>query len=238
MSFQFKYFQVEDSHSTMKVGTDSMLLGAWSNPGDAKSILDIGTGCGILSLMMAQKSDASVDAIDIHAPSVAEAKSNFIKSPWAERLDAFCMPLQEYAEKSGRKYDLIITNPPYFTGSLKPASEMRMISRHEISMSYSTLIRWSVSLMHRQSSLSLLLPVKQSRIFTGIAAGENLHPVRKLVVRPFRTKPPNLILMRFGFGIPSNLMEDELVIMTPEGRFTTPYLSLTRNFHQFAQQDR
>jgi tRNA1Val (adenine37-N6)-methyltransferase len=228
---------VEDSKSTMRVGTDSMLLGSWVNPAGARSILDVGTGCGILSLMMAQKSQALIDAIEIHQPSVEEARNNFLKSPWADRINVYNASFQEFSGNASLKYDLIISNPPFFSNSLKPASGLKLISRHEKSLSFQSLIDCSVAVMSADSSLCLVLPPQESRIFIRLAEIKNLYPQKTLLIRPGQLKPPNRVLLRFGFAKNPFPGEEELVISTPDRKFTEDYLSLTNDFHFFTQKD-
>src|SRR5664279_2325982 len=130
MTFRFRQFSVEDDQSTMRIGTDAILLGAWADPSKAERILDIGTGCGVIALMMAQKSNARVDAIDINPESVEQACSNFTNSPWRERLTAFHRSFREHAKTADGAYDIIVTNPPWFTNSLRSNDERRNLARH------------------------------------------------------------------------------------------------------------
>jgi tRNA1Val (adenine37-N6)-methyltransferase len=124
--FRFRQFQVCDQQSTMRVGTDAVLLGAWACPPENGRILDIGTGCGILALMMAQKSNAAITAIDIHQESIQEAKENFSRSPWPNRLSAKHTGIAEFSESHQSKFNYIISNPPFFNNSLKPFSAGRI----------------------------------------------------------------------------------------------------------------
>jgi tRNA1Val (adenine37-N6)-methyltransferase len=136
MAFRFKQFMVEDDLCTMRIGTDAILLGAWAEPGQAKSILEIGTGCGVISLMLAQKSDARIVAIDIDEDSVKQARYNFTRSSWSDNLQAQMVSLQDHASASERQYDLIITNPPFFTGSLKSPDEKKNRAKHSSDLSH------------------------------------------------------------------------------------------------------
>ncbi|MEI8006438.1 MAG: methyltransferase [Bacteroidota bacterium] len=236
MSFSFRQFLVEDSRSAMKVGTDAMLLGSWVKAGSAESILDIGTGCGVIALMMAQSSAAKIDAIDIHKPSADEAAFNISKCPWSERIRVWCRSLEDHALLAKNKYDLIISNPPFFINSLKPASTEKLIAKHEHALSPPELLRYSTGLMHSSSSLCLILPVEEGKKFTLLASELGLYPFRSLTVRPVPLKPPHRSLIEFRFLNVQEPENDELVIHGPDGLFSEKYLSLTQNFHRFNQE--
>ncbi|MEI7490001.1 MAG: methyltransferase [Bacteroidota bacterium] len=236
MSFRFRQFEVEDSFSAMKVGTDAMLLGAWVQPGNARSILDVGTGCGVLALMMAQGSEAEIDAVDIHKPSVKEAKHNVSRSPWAGRIRVLCRPLEEHARLAGTQYDLIITNPPFFIDSLKPHSSKKLIAKHEGSLTLNTLLESSLCLMHKGSSLALILPLAEGLVFTGMANDNGLFLARRLLVRPLPSKPFHRVLMEFRALPADGPPEDELTIFSFKGIFSEKYLIMTQNFHLFNQK--
>src|ERR1035437_4301927 len=130
MAFRFKQFIIEDDLSTMKTGTDAILLGAWAEPGKADSILEIGTGCGVISLMLAQKSEAHITAIDIDPDSIVQAESNSMTSPWRDRIKAMNISLQDLTSISEKKYDLILTNPPFFIDFLKSPDERKNKAKH------------------------------------------------------------------------------------------------------------
>lgn len=232
MAFRFRHFSIEDTNSTMKVGTDAMLLGAWTGSSSDTSILDIGTGCGVLALMLAQGSEASIDAIDIHPPSVEEASRNFGSSPWKDRLHPYLISLQEHAGICGKTYDLIITNPPFFSSSLKPASEVKKIAKHDDSLSFEELIHHSLRLMHHTSRFSLILPVNESGQFEKLAKKSGLFPSRRMNVLPGPESPPHRIMTEYNLT-GRKVSEEFLKIMNSKGKFTQEYLSLTQNFHHF-----
>jgi tRNA1Val (adenine37-N6)-methyltransferase len=221
----------------MKVGTDAMLLGSWVRPMVASSILDLGTGCGILALMMAQVSDAQIDAIDIHKPSVEEAGYNVSQSPWASRIHVIYRSLVEHARLAAQPYDIIISNPPFFINSLKPSSPRKLIAKHESTLALESLLEYSFRLMHAGSSLCLILPVNEGKLFTAMALDKGLFLARKLIVRPSPSKHPHRILIEFRFKLPSETFEDNLVILNHQNRFSEKYLSMTQNFHLFNQKN-
>src|SRR4051812_45089539 len=134
-SFRFKYFTVHQEKCAMKVGTDAVLLGAWVNPEIDKSgeqkILDIGTGTGIISLMLAQKTFSEIHGIDIEENACQQARENFLISPWHSRLISFHQSFQEFADSTTYQYELIVSNPPYFHHAPKPTEELRSHARHD-----------------------------------------------------------------------------------------------------------
>ena len=140
MGFRFRKFEVEDSLSSMRVGTDSMMLGAWAFPGDEGRILDIGTGCGVLALMMAQKSNGNIDAIDIDEPSVGQARENILNSPWFHRINPVWGNIITFSKETLDRYGFIISNPPFFYHSLKSPEVRKNQARHDTSLSHEALI--------------------------------------------------------------------------------------------------
>jgi len=235
MSFRFRRFVVEDSRSTMKVGTDAVLLGSWVQPGSASAILDIGTGCGVIALMVAQGSSAKIDAIDIHRPSVDEATFNVSQSPWADRIRVYCRSVEEHARLVNHKYDIIVSNPPFFFNSLKPSSEVRLLAKHEDALSPAVLLRYSIEMMHPGSSLCLIMPVREGNKLTIMAAEKGLYPARRIDIRSLPSKPPHRSLFEFRWENVHKKEVDELVIRSSEGLFSEKYLSMTQNFHLFNQ---
>jgi len=135
--FRFKQFTIEQEHAAMKVGTDGVLLGAWASaPGAGSRVLDIGTGTGLIALMMAQRTkDAAVDALEIDPSSASQAKENFQNSPWKKRLRCFPSSFQDFSSQCRKQYDLIVCNPPFFSGSKKTASKSKNLARHDDSLS-------------------------------------------------------------------------------------------------------
>jgi len=138
--FEFKQFKVEQHKAAMKVGTDGVLLGAWSPVNEARRILDVGAGTGLIALMMAQRSEAIIDAVEISKSAYEEAKSNFEHSPWRDRLTVFHSDFHLFADRSCAPYDLIVSNPPYFVNSLNTRNADLSIARHNDRLSFNQLI--------------------------------------------------------------------------------------------------
>src|SRR4051812_30760199 len=139
-SFHFKQFTINQDRCAMKVGTDAVLLGSWVKPGNAGKILDIGTGTGVIALMLAQKCNCHIDAIDIDENAFLQSAENFAKSQWNFKLNCRHQSLQKFSEDHAAEYDLIITNPPYFHHASKPIAESRINARHSESLTFDELV--------------------------------------------------------------------------------------------------
>ena len=213
----------------MKVNTDGVLLGAWADVSGAENILDIGTGTGVIALMMAQRNPtAIVDAIDIDTDAFAQAGENFLDSKWSERLCAHHVSLQSYCHE--RKYDLIISNPPYFVDDYKTDDHQRNIAKHSISLSYKELISGINRLLSEPGSAFLVLPAFNLPLFESLAEEGNLFITKLTEVVAVNGKPPYLVLIKSGRQ-KKKYSKDSIVIQNEEGIFTDEYKSLTKDFY-------
>lgn len=228
MAFRFKQFSVDDSMCAMKVGTDSVLLGAWADFTDADTILDIGTGCGILALMAVQKSNAKITAIDNDEDACRQAGNNFLASQWGDRLKCMHTPLEHFI---GQDFDHIITNPPYFINSLKSPDNRRNKSRHTDELPLNVLVKHSASLLSENGKLSIVFPFPESRILISSATEEGLNLSRKMTVIPKDGKATNRMLLEFRKGNVVSCREEELIIRDKAGHYTKDYISLTADFY-------
>ena len=233
MAFRFRQFTIEDAHSTLRIGTDAMLLGSWADPGKSKKILDIGTGCGVLALMMAQKSGAMIKAIDIDQSSITEASNNFSASPWAERLQALEDSIQAFVNREHQDYDYIITNPPFYANSLKSPSPRINHTRHDDSLTLGELAANVIRLLAADGRLAIILPPVSSGQFQLISAHNGLYPLRRLVVYPRAEMPAKRVLTEFSRIRNMPLEISELTILDAPGKFTAEYLALTMSYHNF-----
>ena len=200
-NFLFKKFSVSHSRSTMKVGTDSVLLGSIVGQSflceqyNINHILDIGTGCGVLSLIMAQYfSNAIIDAIDIDEMSVDEAKNNFLNSPWHNRLTVENIALQQFT-KHNKYYDLIISNPPYFENSLKSLSVTRSNARHTDTLPLEELASCVIDLLTEEGVFSCIFPEQTGERFKLIASVKGLYCIKenKIFSSPLTDSPIRII---------------------------------------------
>lgn len=230
--FRFKQFDVRNSASAQKVGTDGVLLAAWASlPRDTSagaSILDIGTGTGVIALILAQRCpQAYITGIDIDEPSVGEAACNFKESPFAGRLEAVVSPVQNYSHEP---FDLIISNPPFFSGSLKAPDCRRSAARHTDSLSYGDLVSSALRLMATGGHLAVVYPPSEAASFTMEAESGGLFLLRRCEVRSVPSKPVGRVLAEFGRTRCKPVFET-LCIQDGPSSFSTEYLSLVRDFY-------
>jgi tRNA1Val (adenine37-N6)-methyltransferase len=214
----------------MKVGTDGVLLGAWTNPANAFNILDIGTGTGLIALMLAQKSRANIDAIEIDSDAYDQALENVRQSVWKERISVMHNSLQDFARSTDTKYDLVVTNPPFFTNSLKSAQEKRNLARHNDTLTTEDLLAGVDRLLKPLGSFCAILPYVESQLLIVDAALYNLYCMRKTNVLPLAHKKPTRVMMEFSRNR-SKVTENELVIQHQSGEYTNDYKLLTNEFY-------
>ncbi len=233
MSFRFRHFTIEDDRSTLKVGTDAMLLGAWANPGNAKTILDIDSGCGVLALMMAQKSGALIDAVEIDPRSADQARENFNRSTWSGRLTSVCGSVVDFQHSSDRLYDFIITNPPYFSNQLKSVSMKINRTKHEEGLTVETLVKAIRILLKPEGKFSVIFPYENHRFFINLCKknGFHLHQQVNVCSRPGNSAIRTM--MEFKQVTNPAPPVDRIIILDENGKFTAGYLTLTADFHHF-----
>ena len=231
MAFKFKKFSIEDEKCTMKVGTDSVLFGAWVNPGNALSILDIGTGSGIIALMLAQRSEALIDGIDIDEASVEQAKENVKKSKWGKRVSIVHCPVQKYFKMRANHYDLIVCNPPYFSDQLKSPEKIRNIAKHSEYLSFDEIIVASKKLLKTYGRICLILPTAESNVFKEKALISNLYLTRIMTVRHHPNKEVKRVMMQFEC-LRKNRTEESISIYDNSGeKFSKEYMELTKDYY-------
>ena len=185
--FRFKRFCVCQGRSAMKVGTDGVLIGAWCSVlPDAKQILDVGCGSGLIALMLAQRTESqasTVRAIAIDSESAAQAAENFEASEWAERLSVECVSLQDYSRQGARKFDLVVSNPPFFVDSLKAPDVARNNSRHCDTLTHEELLKYSSEMLVDGGRLAVVLPSVEAKRMVDLSAVYGLVPSRLCVVK-------------------------------------------------------
>ncbi len=207
--------------STMKVGTDAVLLGAWVNVGNAKTILDIGTGCGVIALMLAQRSAARIDAVEPDGNSVMEAQKNFNNSRWSDRLSIHHTSIQAYQHLP---YDLIVSNPPFFSNSLLPPKATRQVARHTGTLSFDDLLHAT-----KGGRLAIILPTAEGNLFRKKARDHGLYCNRSLAFYSRRNKPQERWLMEFSSKETEESMEN-LILYEENDRWTAVYADLVKDF--------
>lgn len=228
--FQFKNFKVFHDKSSMKVGTDAVLLPCLTDLSNTHHILEVGCGSGVISLMCAQLSIAEILGIDIHRDSVEQARENFNLSPWSERLQAKPISFQELAAKNNQKFDLIISNPPFFIGSLKSPQENRNLARHTDTLSQKDLLQSAHSLLLPHGILSLILPLTEGQELILIAKEEGFHLKSRANIKPKPSKSTNRIAIQLGLN-EQEVENKELIIREENNEYTKAYKELTKDFY-------
>lgn len=232
-SFVFKQFTIKQDKCAMKVGTDAVVLGAWIKPNGSKSILDIGTGTGIIALMLAQKTDALIEAIDIDELSVEQAKQNVSESPFAGKIQVFHSSFQNFASiHENKKYDLIVTNPPYFEQSLKSTLEQRSYARHADYLPFEELLNGVKKILSPKGKFCLILPTLEAEKFRVLAEKKGFFLSKLLRVKSKADKEnAKRHVMQFEF-IPTEFSEETLIIENSERHdYTEAYKQLTKDYY-------
>lgn len=215
----------------MKVGTDGVLLGAWVETIKRNSVLDIGTGTGLIALMIAQRNtSATIDAIDIDEGCVMQAKRNVFESPFANRVHVQKNTFQDFVARSDNKYDLIVSNPPYFHNSLKSPNLHRNYARHTDSLSFYEIISDGVSLLAEDGCISLILPHEFKPSVLMHAESVGLFGKRITNVFPLPYKPAKRILVEFGMN-DTKYVEDNLIVELSRHKYTDEFNALTNEFY-------
>lgn len=232
--FQFKQFTIWHDKCAMKVGTDGVLLGAWASCGQAHSILDIGCGSGVVTLMLAQRSQAVIDAIDIEENAVIQTRENAGRTPWADRIRSFHSALQTFMLPADRipGYDLIVSNPPYFIDSQKCPDTKRNTARHTDSLSVYDLLLGSRRLLSPNGHIVLILPFDQRERLLHTARELSFSLCRELWVCPVPGATPKRLLADFSLNPADQPATSQtLTIEIARHQYTEEYIALTRDFY-------
>jgi len=194
--FQFKQFTVWHDKCAMKVGTDGVLLGAWADMEQARSILDVGTGSGLIALMAAQRNlTAAITAIDIDESAIIQARENFDRSPWVNRLTAEPISLEDFAGSTDAMFDVIVSNPPYFHQSLHSPDKKRTLARHSAHLTPESLLVHCSKLLSPAGSIHLILPIAEGNNLLEKVESYHLFCVRKTFVHPTPSGAPKRLLL-------------------------------------------
>lgn len=227
--FRFKQFEIFQDKTAMKVGTDGVLLGAWSTLELGENILDIGTGTGLISLMLAQRfPNAKLDAIEIDKDAFIQASENFEHSIFANRLTIFNSSLQEYS--TDKKYDLIVSNPPFFVVNDTVDFDARKQARQQETLTFEELLQKTAELLHKDGLASFIIPYDQMGVFSEIASQKGLKRSKTVYVRGNSTTAIKRVLLEFSFH-EKEVEEKELIIEVERHQYTEDYTNLTKDFY-------
>lgn len=232
MPFHFKQFTVNQDKTAMKVGTDGVLLGTWTSlKNNPYSILDIGTGTGLIALQLAQRSDAEIiDALEINDNAFEQAVENFEQSDWSDRLFCYHASLKEFNNEIDDKYDLIVSNPPFYTDKFESNNNSRNAARFTSSLPFEELILSVSKLLNADGEFSVIIPYKEETNFISLASECNLFPTRICNVRGNVNSTIKRSLITFTFHKTKTLVS-ELTIEIKRHQYTNAYIDLVKDFY-------
>ena len=228
--FHFKQFTIQQDQCAMKVGTDGVLLGSWTDVSGIQSILDIGTGTGLIALMLAQRSPATICGIEIDENAALQAIENVNNSPWRERIKIEATSLQVFVKNTGCRFDLIVSNPPYFNKSLKNPDIQRSVARHADSLSQEDLITAACALLSDAGRLSVILPAAEGAEFILRAESSRLYCSKKTKVIPRIGASEKRLLLEFS-RTKEVCREDSLLIERERHDYSDEFRGLTKDYY-------
>ena len=233
--FQFKEFAVHQDKTAMKVGTDAVLLGAWCNLGDfPDTMLDVGSGTGVISLMLAQRSDAmTIDAVEVDGDAYEQTIENFEQSDWGDRLFCYNASFVEFAEEMSEEeeeYDIIVSNPPFYTDNYETEDLARNKARFTSSLSFEELLKGVSEILSENGRFSTIIPFKEEVDFIKLAKKHNLYLNRVCRVKGNPMSEIKRSLLELSFT-ESSIQEEELIIETKRHQYTDAYINLTKDFY-------
>ena len=229
--FHFKSFSIEQDRCSMKVGTDGILLGAWADVEGAQRILDIGTGTGLIAIMLAQRAEeAMIDAVEIEEEACRQASENMAKAPWPARLQSIHIAIQDYARSGCEPYDLIVSNPPFFSGGTFSANQDKTEVRHTVKLPHGDLLSAVRNLLTPDGKFCVVLPLIEGLRFRELARSYNLYCTKITEVYSRADKQLERLLMQFEKQEIS-LRKDQLILEGKNGRRSGGFAELTKDFY-------
>jgi tRNA1Val (adenine37-N6)-methyltransferase len=229
--FNFKKFSIHQNNAAMKIGTDGILIGAWVNVSKKFKALDIGSGTGIISIMLCQRNlNLELDSIELSPSAIMDAKINIENCNWSDRIKLFHQSLKDFHPNS--KYDLIVSNPPYFKKSLQPSNSERSKARHQNDLKLEDILKFSKQHLTKDGSLNIILPFEQKSEAIEFAKKYGLNHIRECTVYPKPKKAPHRILIEFSRNENKQIIKESLFI-EEAGRhnYSEDYKKLTREFY-------
>ena len=228
--FSFKEFKVKHTDSTLAVGTDAVLLASWVSLQHTLRVLDVGTGCGLIPLAVAQRliTPFTVLGIDIDEPSVLEAKENFNSSKWSVSLDSKCVGFEKLET---RDFDLIISNPPFFRNSLKNTAEHKVKARHQDQFSMDSFASFCNESLVEDGRVALVYPFSDLEYLQTVFIKNGFFVERLCEVKPKQSKPVNRVLITFSKLKPTSIQKEFLCIRKEDNTYTTEYKKLTTAYY-------
>ncbi|MFT5737749.1 MAG: tRNA1Val (adenine37-N6)-methyltransferase [Maribacter sp.] len=230
--FKFKQFSIQQNKCAMKIGTDGVLLGAWASvEARPNSILDIGAGTGLIALMLAQRCDAeNIEAIEIDAAAYEQCVENFEASPWADRLFCFHAGLDELVDEIDEPYDLIVSNPPFYTEDVSSGDVSRDLARQNTALPFKELLQSAAQLLATSGSFAVIIPYKEELQFIDLAAQLGLYPQHITRVKGTPSSGIKRSMLQFSFH-KKEVLKNELTTEIERHQYTEAYRALTKEFY-------
>lgn len=229
--FFFKKFGMFHHRSTMRVGTDAVLFAQWVDVKSSDYALDIGTGSGIIPLILSQKGVGRMDAVELDTDSYEEAKQNFSNSVWNDKLNVFNEDVRLFAEESLKKYDLIVSNPPYYSSDVKPIKEKKVMARHVSTLSFRDLLLSAKKMMKNEARLAVVLPFYESRLFIKEAEELGLYLQKEFLISPIEGKEPNRVNMQFVLYEVEDADTTLFTIRNSDYSYTNQYKEFLKDYY-------
>jgi len=229
--FQFKQFSIDQTDCAMKVNTDGVLLAALVDSDSPAQILDVGTGTGLIALMLAQRFPlALIDAVEIDDKAAKTAKDNFFGSPFSKRSRLFHTSIEEYFLNYNGQYDLIVSNPPFLINSLRSEDPVKGIARHTNKSFFENLLKESANKLSDEGLLFIILPIETSELVKKLIVSiPELKVNREIMIHSFSESNPHRKILAIGFGI-SEPIKKKFVIYEKAGIYTSEYRTLLKDF--------
>ncbi len=226
--FQFKQFTIHQDQCAMKVSTDACILGAWVDVAQAENILDIGSGTGLLSLMMAQRTNARIDAVELDLPAFEQAQGNIAESKWSDRIGVFHGKVQDFSPDT--KYDYIVSNPPFYQNHLKSEKVQKNQAHHTETLSFEELLDSVLRLRTTSGKFAVLLPAYEAKVLESLAINKGLLPQKKLTVRHREGAKILRVIVEYG-SEPEILENTELLIKDAQEQYTGQFSALLKEYY-------
>lgn len=229
--FFFKKFGMFHHRSTMRIGTDAVLFAQWVPIFESDYVLDVGTGSGIIPMILSQKNANSVDAVELDADSYEEAKLNFSISVWSDKLNVFNKDVRIFADEVNKKYDLIVSNPPYYASDVKPIKEKKVMARHVSTLSFRDLLFSAKKMMKEDSRFALVLPFYESRLFIKEAEQLGFYLQKEMHIIPIEGKDANRVNMQFVLNEVNKLETEYFTIRNKDYSYTEEYKTFLKDYY-------
>ncbi len=217
--------------STMRIGTDAVMFAQWVDVKPSDVVLDIGTGSGIIPMILSQKGAGRVDAIELDTESFEEARLNFSISVWNEKLNAINADIRNFVDEADKKYDLIVSNPPYYSSDVKPIKEKKVMARHVSTLSFKDLILSAKKMMKNDARFAVVLPYYESRLFIKEAENAGFYLQKEFLISPIEGKEPNRVNMQFLLSKNDDIETELFTIRNKDYSYTEQYKDFLKDYY-------